>query len=57
MDKLNTSFDDIEKNMSVDENTKSLLQGTIDAGVNGGLPKYKVNIFSISIVRVYFYSN
>lgn len=45
IDKLNASYEEVEKNMSVDENTKSLLQGTIDAGVNGGLPKYKVNVY------------
>jgi hypothetical protein len=32
----------IERTQRVEENDKSIIQGTVDAGVNGGLPKYKV---------------
>lgn len=41
LDKLKCSYNKIELNHEVDEADKSLIQGTIDPGVMGGLPKYK----------------
>jgi hypothetical protein len=40
MNKLKNAYERIEKLKEVDEGTKSLVQGTVDPGVNGGLPKY-----------------
>jgi hypothetical protein len=40
MNKLKNAYERIEKLKEVDEGTKSLIQGTVDPGVNGGLPKY-----------------
>jgi len=42
MSKLRTAFEQVESQNKVDEVTKSLLLGTVDPGVNGGLPKYMV---------------
>lgn len=43
LDKLKSVYSKIETTREVAETDKSLIQGTIDAGVLGGLPKYKVN--------------
>ena len=43
LEKLNGCYAKIQKIQEVEESSKSLIQGTIDAGVMGGLPKYKVN--------------
>ena len=40
--KLKKACEHVENLNEVDEGTKSLIQGTVDPGVNGGLPKYKV---------------
>jgi hypothetical protein len=42
LDKLKSAYGKIELTREVGETDKSLIQGTIDAGVLGGLPKYKV---------------
>ena len=42
MHQLQKAHDNIENVKSVDNETISLIQGTVDPGVNGGLPKYKV---------------
>lgn len=41
MIKLKNASEHINSLNEVDEGTKSLIQGTVDPGVNGGLPKYK----------------
>lgn len=43
LDKIKTAYAKIETSREVVETDKSLIQGTIDAGVLGGLPKYKVD--------------
>jgi hypothetical protein len=40
-EKLKFVLEKLENEMNVDESMKSLIQGTVDPGVNGGLPKYK----------------
>jgi hypothetical protein len=40
--KLKKAREHVENSNEVDEGTNSLIQGTVDPGVNGGLPKYKV---------------
>ncbi len=40
MNKLKLAYERIENLREVDESAKSLIQGTVDPGVNGGLPKY-----------------
>lgn len=42
MVKLKKACEHVTTINEVDEGTKSLIQGTVDPGVNGGLPKYKV---------------
>lgn len=42
LEKLKVAYTKIESSHEVVETDKSLIQGTIDAGVLGGLPKYKV---------------
>lgn len=44
LEKLNEAYNNIQRTHEVVETAKSLIQGTIDAGVLGGLPRYKVNI-------------
>ena len=41
LDRLKLVYAKIEKTREVEEIDKSLIQGTIDPGVLGGLPKYK----------------
>lgn len=41
LEKLKKSYNKIDLNKEVCESDKSLIQGTIDPGVLGGLPKYK----------------
>jgi hypothetical protein len=48
-DKLKLVLNKIDNTHEVDETAKSLIQGTVDPGVNGGLPKYKVNCPSIKL--------
>ena len=42
LEKLDEAYKIIERTREVVETAKSLIQGTIDAGVLGGLPRYKV---------------
>ena len=44
MEKLKSAYEHVASRNEVDEVTKSLILSTIDSGVFGGLPKYKVGI-------------
>lgn len=41
-DKLNLYLNDIQEKRQITDDHTRLIQGSIDAGVNGGLPKYQV---------------
>lgn len=49
LEKLKETYNTIEKTGQVNETAKSLIQGTIDAGVLGGLPRYKVILYFMHI--------
>ena len=53
LEKLHEAYKSIERTHEVFEAAKSLIQGTIDAGVLGGLPRYKVNFnTNFNVIRV-----
>lgn len=41
-EKLKNAQNYLENNREINSDIKSLIQGTVDPGVNGGLPKYRV---------------
>ena len=50
--KLEINLEDIKVKKNIKDEHTRLIQGTVDAGVNGGLPKYEVKIEAI-IVSIY----
>lgn len=56
LERLKLEHTQMQQNRQVTESSKSIIQGTLDAGVGGGLPKYKVRILiSLSLILLYIY--
>lgn len=51
--KLEINLEDMEETKTLKDDYIRLIQGTVDAGVNGGLPKYEVNHFWHNIIKIY----